>query len=145
MLSCFSCVCLFAIQWTVALRAPLSMGFSRQEYWSGLLFPSLGDLPAPGIDPGSSTLHFYSSKKLFSFLPLSCAHTVASSRIAHFSGCFYPLYVHLNLIFFFFLNLLRPSPPIRICMGSGTDCVFLTSGSQTLGTALPLVNSLSIG
>ena len=38
--------------WTVACQAPLSMGFSRQEYWSGLPFPSLGDLPNPGIKPG---------------------------------------------------------------------------------------------
>ena len=42
--------------WTVAYQAPPSMGFSRQEYWSGLLFPSPGDLPNPGIVPGSSTL-----------------------------------------------------------------------------------------
>ena len=41
---------------TVARQAPLSMGFSRQEYWSGLLFPSPGDLPDPGIEPGSPTL-----------------------------------------------------------------------------------------
>ena len=38
--------------WTVALQAPLSMGFSRQEYWSGLLCPSPGHLPDPGIKPG---------------------------------------------------------------------------------------------
>ena len=38
---------------TVARQAPLSMGFSRQEYWSGLTFPSLGGLPDPGIKPGS--------------------------------------------------------------------------------------------
>ena len=38
-----------AIPWTVACQAPLSMGFSRQEYWSGLPFPSPGDLPNPGI------------------------------------------------------------------------------------------------
>ena len=37
--------------WTVACQAPPSMGFSRQEYWSGLLFPSPGDLPDPGIEP----------------------------------------------------------------------------------------------
>ena len=42
-----------ATPWTVACQAPLSMGFSRQEYWSGLLFPSPGDLPDPGIEPGS--------------------------------------------------------------------------------------------
>ena len=37
--------------WTIAHQAPLSVGFSRQEYWSGLLFPSLGDLANPGIEP----------------------------------------------------------------------------------------------
>ena len=49
-LSHFSCVQLFLTLWTVALQAPLSMEFSRQEYWSGLLFPSPGDLPDPGIE-----------------------------------------------------------------------------------------------
>ena len=42
--------------WTVARQAPQSMGFSRQEYWSGLPFPSLGDLPDPGTEPVSSAL-----------------------------------------------------------------------------------------
>ena len=46
---------LFATPWTVARQAPLSMGFSRQEYWSGLPFPSPGDLSDPGIEPRSST------------------------------------------------------------------------------------------
>ena len=45
-----------ATPWTVAYQAPQSMEFSRQEYWSGLPFPSPGDLPNPGIKPGSSTL-----------------------------------------------------------------------------------------
>ena len=44
---------LFVTPWTVAYQAPLSMGFSRQEYWSGLPFPSPGDLPDPGIEPRS--------------------------------------------------------------------------------------------
>ena len=43
-----SCVQFFTTPWTVAYQAPLSMGFSRQEYWSGLPFPSPGDLPNPG-------------------------------------------------------------------------------------------------
>ena len=47
---------LFATPWTVAYEAPPSIGFSRQEYWSGLPFPSPGDLPNPGIKPGSPTL-----------------------------------------------------------------------------------------
>ena len=44
---------LFVTLWTVARQAPLSMGFSRQEYWSGLPFPTLVDLPNPGIEPMS--------------------------------------------------------------------------------------------
>ena len=47
----FSCVQLFVTPWTVAHQAPLSMGFSRQEYWSGLPCPSPGDLSDPGIKP----------------------------------------------------------------------------------------------
>ena len=42
--------------WTVTHHVPLSMGFSRQEYWSGLPFPPPGDLPDPGIEPGSPAL-----------------------------------------------------------------------------------------
>ena len=49
-LSRLSGVCLFATPWSVARQAPLSMGFSRQEYWSELPFPSPGDLPDPGIE-----------------------------------------------------------------------------------------------
>ena len=53
MLSYFGHVQLFVTLWTVAFQAPLSMGFSRQEYWSGLPFPSPGDLPDTGIKPVS--------------------------------------------------------------------------------------------
>ena len=52
-LSYFSCVCLFVTPWTVASQAPLSMGFSRQEYWSGLACPPPGNLPDSGIEPAS--------------------------------------------------------------------------------------------
>ena len=68
---------LFATPWTVAHQAPLSMGFSRQEYWSGLPFPSRGDLPDPGIEPGSPALQADS---------LSPSHTVALVGI----------YIHVN-------------------------------------------------
>ena len=51
-----SCVRLFVTPWTIAYQAPLSMGFSRQEYWSGLPFPSPGDLPHPGTEPRSPAL-----------------------------------------------------------------------------------------
>ena len=50
-----SCLTL-AASWTVARQAPPSLGFSRQEYWSGLPFPSPGDLPNPGIKPRSPAL-----------------------------------------------------------------------------------------
>ena len=46
----------FMTPWTVAHQALLSMGFSRQEYWSGLPFPSAEDLPNPGIEPASPEL-----------------------------------------------------------------------------------------
>ena len=49
-------VLLFATPWTVAYQAPPSMGFSRQEYWSRVPFPSAGDLPHPGIETGFPTL-----------------------------------------------------------------------------------------
>ena len=50
------CVQLFVTPWTVAHQPPLSIGFSRQEYWSGLPFPSPGGLPNPGIKPRSPAL-----------------------------------------------------------------------------------------
>ena len=47
---------LFVIPWTAAFQAPPSVGFSRQEYWNGLPFPSAGDLPDSGIEPESPAL-----------------------------------------------------------------------------------------
>ena len=52
----FSHVQLFKTLWAVTHQAPLSMGFSRQEYWSGLVFPPLGDLPDSGTEPMSPAL-----------------------------------------------------------------------------------------
>ena len=59
--SLLSCVRLFATLWTVARQAPLSIGLSRQEYCSGLPFPSPGDLPHPGIEHLSPALQVDSS------------------------------------------------------------------------------------
>ena len=56
LLSRFSCVWLFATLWTVACQAPLSIGFSWQEYWSRLPCPPPGDLPNTGTEPGSPVL-----------------------------------------------------------------------------------------
>ena len=54
MLSFFNCVRLFSTPWSIACQVPLSVGFSRQERWSGLPCPPLGDLPDPGTEPASS-------------------------------------------------------------------------------------------
>ena len=68
-LSCFSCVQLFSTLWAVVHQAPLSMGFSRQEYWSGLPFPSPGDLPDPGIKPTSLYISSTGRWVLYHHLP----------------------------------------------------------------------------
>ena len=59
-LSCFSHVQIFVTLWTVANQAPLSTGFSRQEYWSGLPCPPPGDLPDPGIEQASLNISCFS-------------------------------------------------------------------------------------
>ena len=65
MLSCFSCVQLFVILWTIAYQALLTMGFYRQEYWSGLPFSPPQYLPNPGIEPT-----FVRSPALYVGLPM---------------------------------------------------------------------------
>ena len=55
-IKCFSCVQLFVTPWTITYQAPPTIGFSRQEHWSGVPFTSSGDLPDPGIKPGSPAL-----------------------------------------------------------------------------------------
>ena len=65
MLSHFSCVQLFVTLWTITLQAPLSMRFTRQEYWSGLPCPPPGHLPDPGIEYVSlSLLHWHVGSSL---------------------------------------------------------------------------------
>ena len=71
---------LFATPWTVALQAPLSMGFSRQEYWSGLPFPSPGDLPDPGIEPRSPALQADTLTSEPPGKPISLCHSYHSVR-----------------------------------------------------------------
>ena len=56
LLCVLSCAPVFPTPWTVGCQAPLSMGFSRQEYWSGVPLPSLEAPPDPGIEPGSLAL-----------------------------------------------------------------------------------------
>ena len=115
---------LFATLWTIAHEAPLSMGFSRQEYWSGLPFPSPGDLPDPGIEPRSPALqadaltseppgkpkivfvvaYFYSELKI----PYISLHTVLSSVLTSFHFFIlllfsYPSFSHFGNCWRFFL------------------------------------------
>ena len=90
---------LFATPWTVAYQAPPSVRFSRQEYWSGLPFPSPWDLPDPGIEPWSPALQAYAllseplgkpmSKKL-AFLKANFGRLVKS-------GLKYRLWKHLSI------------------------------------------------
>ena len=85
-LSRLSCVTLCATPWTVMHQAPWSMGFSRQEYWSGLPFPPPGDLPNPGIEPMSPALagRFFTpeppGKTHTSSLTHTCTHTHAHTH-----------------------------------------------------------------
>ena len=66
-----SSVLLFVTLWTVAHQAPLSMGFSRQEYWNGLPFPPPRDLPHPGIEPASPVFFFFFPALQADSLPLN--------------------------------------------------------------------------
>ena len=79
-----SCVRLFAIACTVALQVPLSMGFPRQEYWSGLPFPSPRDLPKPGIEPTSPALadRFFTTEP--SGKPKCCHQVIQNFRVVIF-------------------------------------------------------------
>ena len=77
-----SCDQLLAMPWTVDLQAPLFMEFSRQEYWSGLPFPSSGDLPDPGIEPGSPALQADSLPTELLGKPTICMETQNNSEIA---------------------------------------------------------------
>ena len=74
----FSRVRLFATLWTIAHQAPPSMGFSRQEYWSGLPFPCPGDLPDPGIEPTSPVFLAWAG----GFLTTSTTWTTAINALA---------------------------------------------------------------
>ena len=90
---------LFGTSWTLACQAPLSLGFSRQEYWSGMAFPSPGDLPNPGIEPGSPSLQAdalplghqgeYEGGTYFSHCPFSSSSFPCICRLCRKSACSY--------------------------------------------------------
>ena len=107
------CVWLFATPWPIAHQAPLSMGFSRQEYWSGLPFPSPGDLHNPGIkstSPASPAL----TGRFFTTEPPGKPKAYESSLnhwttrefprlnvVVFFNGLSICIYKRLTLLFFF--------------------------------------------
>ena len=86
MLSRFSHVQFSATLWTIACQAPLFMGFSRQEYWSGMLCPSPGDLPDPGIKPASLTSPALASWVLCYECHLRSPSFLIPKRKHHFTG-----------------------------------------------------------
>ena len=71
-----SCVPIFATPWTVASQAPLSMEFSRQEYWSSLPYPAPGDLPDPRIEPRSPESPSASAGRFFTTVPPGKSHVL---------------------------------------------------------------------
>ena len=78
------------IPWTVTYQAPPSMEFSRQEYWSGLPFPSPGDLPDPGIEPRSPTLQ---ADALPSELPICLGSAILLNFVIVLGWCFIFLWI----------------------------------------------------
>ena len=106
MLSLFSCVQFFATLWTVALLAPLSVGFPRQEYWSGLPFPPPGELPHPGIKP---EFHY-----------VSCIGRWVLDHTCHFYGS--PTFLLSNPASFYFL----PSIGIHSKSVLYTSCILIS-------------------
>ena len=76
----------FATLWTVACQAPLSMGFPRQAYWSGLPCTSTRDLPDPGIEPSSPALQA-NSLPSYHFMPVRMAAIQKSTSNKHWRGC----------------------------------------------------------
>ena len=90
-LSRFSHVQLFMTLWTVTHQAPLSMGFSRQEYWSGLPCPPPGDLPNPGIEPGPPALQVNSLPTESPGKPSQLIHPSKSFDLYTKKGKFYSM------------------------------------------------------
>ena len=87
LLSRFSRVRLCATPWTAAYQAPPSLGFSRQEHWSGLPFPSPGDLPDPGIEPMSPALagRFFTTNATWEvqYLCTDCVQTAVGAKVGN--------------------------------------------------------------
>ena len=80
-LKSLTCVQLLAIPWIVACQTPLSMEFSRQEYWSGFPFPTPGDLPDPGIEPASPVASALAGGFFTTLSPRSPSFSIKKQKI----------------------------------------------------------------
>ena len=94
------CVWLFVTPWTVALKAPLSMEFSRKKYWSGLPFPSPGNLPNPRIKPRSSAFQADSLPLIHLGRPIYAAKCISSLFLLIATNC-HQLMVLISGFFYF--------------------------------------------
>ena len=89
----------FVTPWTVAHLASLSIGFPRQEYWSGLPFPTLGDLPGPGIKPMSPTLagKFFTTEPPGSLLAYGSLMKETGCKYVLWAGMDYDMHIRVVL------------------------------------------------
>ena len=114
-----------SLLWTVAYQASPSMGFSRQEYWSGLPFPSPGDLPNQGIEPRSPTLQADALSSEPPGKPLVCVipYKLNSSKFGA-SRVRLPCYTLVQML----ISLLRCSASLPVCL---LPCCFLLNLSHS--------------
>ena len=123
--SCFSHVQLFATLWAVACQAPLSMGFSKQEYWSRLPCPPLGDLSDSGIKPTSLTSPAWAGRfftTCTTWEALMCIYThikythrhIPHTHTTHTHTHTY-IYMHIYIYIYTYIDL--PLLTVRVCAG----------------------------
>ena len=110
-LSCSVASDSFTTSWTVAHQAPLSMGFSRQEYWSGLVFPPLGDSPDPGIKP-ESLASLALAGWFFTTVPAGKPRRSIYCSLWFSKNAYYPKNFHIKGIFFYMHDLIKPTFPV---------------------------------
>ena len=120
--------------WTIACQAPLSMVFSRQEYWSGLPFPSPGDLPDPGIEPWSPALRADSLPSEPSGKPtfyLKC-----KSDVILLSFSFYHPHSRTQATYYYICAVAPPLPFQAHFSPGFPDCLTVLSQVQSLTRVL---------
>ena len=125
--------------WTVACQAPLSMGFSMQEHWSGLPFPSPGDLPNPGIELGSPALQHDSLPTELQVKPKTvdlhnnkiCTNTICSICTLKVGTCWRK---HGIMVFNFHHSYFQLSPILTSFILMGSNLYRITNGKGSMHT-----------